>query len=123
MARSRAGCYRAEAYRNFPGARREREGDTVQLRFDAADEAFRREVADWLAAELSGAFASARGRGGPGDETACIDERLAWERRLGEAGWIGLGWPTDVGGRGASLARQVIFHEEASRARAAGRTG
>jgi len=65
----------------------------VHLRFDPADEAFRREAAEWLAAELSGPFAAARGRGGPGDETACIDERLAWERRLGEAGWVGAGWP------------------------------
>jgi alkylation response protein AidB-like acyl-CoA dehydrogenase len=95
----------------------------VHLRFDPADEAFRREAADWLASELSGPFAAARGRGGPGDETACIDERLAWERRLGEAGWIGLGWPREVGGRGASLARQVIFHEEYARARAPGRIG
>ena len=93
---------------------------SVHLRFDPADEAFRREVADWLAAELARRVRGARGRGGPGDETACIDERLAWERRLGEAGWIGLGWPVAVGGRGASLARQVIFHEEYARARAPG---
>ena len=95
----------------------------MQLRFAPEDEAFRREIADWLAAELAGAFADARGRGGPGDESACIELRLAWERRLGEAGWIGLGWPTAAGGRGASLARQVIFHEEYARARAPGRIG
>jgi len=95
----------------------------MQLRFDPADEAFRHECQDWLESELSGPFAAARGRGGPGDETACIDERLAWERRLGEAGWIGLGWPESAGGRGASLARQVIFHEEYARARAPGRIG
>ncbi len=95
----------------------------MQLRFDAEDEAFRRECAGWLESELSGPFAVARGRGGSGDETACVDERLAWERRLGEAGWIGLGWPESAGGRGASLARQVIWHEEYARARAPGRIG
>ena len=98
-------------------------GELVHLRFDPEDEAFRRELAGWLETELAGEFAAARGRGGPGDETACIDERLAWERRLGVAGWIGLGWPVAAGGRGASLARQVIFHEEYARARAPGRIG
>jgi alkylation response protein AidB-like acyl-CoA dehydrogenase len=95
----------------------------LHLRFDPEDEAFRSEVKDWLESELSGAFAVTRGRGGPGDETACVEERLAWEKRLGEAGWIGLGWPTDCGGQGASLARQVIFYEEYARARAPGRIG
>jgi len=95
----------------------------MQLRFTPEEEAFRREVADWLAAELTGEFAAIRGRGGPGDETACIDERRAWERHLGEAGWIGLGWPHEAGGRGATLAEQVIFHEEYAKAGGPGRIG
>ena len=96
----------------------------MHLSFDPEDEAFRREWAAWLEKELSAPpFQVTRGRGGPGDETACIEERLAWERRLGEAGWIGHGWPAEAGGAGASLARQVIFHEEYARARAPGRIG
>jgi alkylation response protein AidB-like acyl-CoA dehydrogenase len=95
----------------------------VQLRFDPEDEAFRRECQAWLERELAGGFRELRGRGGPGDETAFVAERIAWERRLGEAGWIGLGWPVEAGGRGASLARQVIFFEEYARARAPGRIG
>ncbi len=95
----------------------------MHLRLSEADEAFRRQVADWLEAELSGEFAPVRGRGGPGDENACLDERRAWERRLGEAGWIGLGWPRAYGGQQASLARQVIFHEEYARAGGPGRLG
>jgi alkylation response protein AidB-like acyl-CoA dehydrogenase len=95
----------------------------MHLRFSDEDEAFRREVAAWLAAELSGPFAAVRGRGGAGDEHACLEERRAWERRLGEAGWIGLGWPREDGGRGESLVRQVIFHEEYARAGGPGRLG
>ncbi len=87
------------------------------------DEAFRRELAEWLAAELHGPFAALRGRGGPGDETACIAERIAWERHLGAHHWIGLGWPREAGGRGASLAQQVVFHEEYARAGGPGRIG
>lgn len=95
----------------------------MQLRFSDEDEAFRREVQAWLDANLAGAFAVLRGRGGPGDEHAYIEERRAWERRLGEAGWIGLGWPAEAGGRGAPLLQQVIWHEEYARAGGPGRLG
>jgi alkylation response protein AidB-like acyl-CoA dehydrogenase len=95
----------------------------MHTRFSDADEAFRREVAGWLAANLAGEFAPLRGRGGPGDEHAFVDERRAWERRLGEAGWIGVGWPREAGGRGLPLSQQVIFHEEYARAGGPGRLG
>lgn len=95
----------------------------MQLRFSDQDEAFRREAQAWLDANLAGEFAGLRGRGGPGDEHAYIEERRAWERRLGEAGWIGLGWPTEAGGRGAPLLQQVIWHEEYARAGGPGRLG
>ncbi len=88
----------------------------MQLRFSDEDEAFRREIAGWLADNLTGEFDAVKGRGGPGDETALVDERRAWERRLGEAGWTCVGWPTECGGRGATLAQQVIYHEEYARA-------
>jgi len=95
----------------------------VDTRFSPEDETFRREICDWLGDNLSGEFAALRGRGGPGDEHACVDERKAWEARLGEAGWIGLGWPVEVGGRDLPLMQQVIFYEEYARARAPGRIG
>ncbi len=95
----------------------------MHLHFSAEDEAFRRELAAWLGAELAGEFAAVRGRGGPGDENAFQDERRAWERRLAEGGWTCIGWPVEHGGRGASLTRQVIFHEEYARAGGPGRLG
>ena len=95
----------------------------MHLRFSEEDEAFRREVADWLAEHLAGEFAEIRGRGGPGDEHAFIDERRAWEHKLGEAGWTCIGFPREFGGRDASLHQQVIFHEEYARAGGPGRLG
>jgi len=95
----------------------------VDLRFDEADEEFRREVAAWLGAALTGEFADLVGTGGPGREHELLEERKAWERRLGEGGWIGLGWPEADGGRGLSWERQVIFYEEYARAGAPGRVG
>lgn len=95
----------------------------MHLRFSDEDEAFRREVQAWLAANLTGAFAALRGRGGPGDEHAFVEERRAWERRLGAEGWIGIGWPREAGGRGLPLLQQVIWHEEYARAGGPGRLG
>ncbi|WP_020419909.1 acyl-CoA dehydrogenase family protein [Amycolatopsis sp. ATCC 39116] len=73
---------------------------------------FRREVADWLADNLTGEFAALRGLGGPGREHEAFDLRLAWERHLAAAGWTCVGWPSEFGGRGLSLKEQVAFHEE-----------
>ncbi len=95
----------------------------MDLRFSEEDENFRREVVAWLEENLSGEFAAVRGRGGTGDEGSLIEERKAWERRLGEGGWIGIGWPKESGGRGLPLTQQVIFYEEYARAGGPGRIG
>ena len=91
------------------------------MRFTPQDEQFRAEVRAWLDANLAGEFAGLRGAGGPGREHERYDERLAWNRHLAAAGWTCLGWPAEFGGRGAPLARQVIFHEEYARADAPAR--
>src|SRR4029450_9272779 len=85
------------------------------------DEQFRRDVAAWLEAHVAGEYAALRGRGGPGDEDFGFDTRVRWERELGRAGFIGLGWPVEHGGRGATLAQQIIWAEEYARAEAPAR--
>ncbi|CAM8628568.1 CaiA Acyl-CoA dehydrogenases [Acidimicrobiia bacterium] len=85
------------------------------------DEEFRAEARDWLLVNLVGEYASLKGRGGPGDEEIGFEIRERWELVLGEAGWIGLGWPTEFGGRNATVAQQIIWAEEYARAQAPGR--
>lgn len=88
-----------------------------------SDEQFRAEIRGWLHQALTGPFAEAVGTGGEGREHEAHELRREWERHLGRAGWIGLGWPSQYGGRPATLAQQVIFHEEYARAGAPGRLG
>jgi alkylation response protein AidB-like acyl-CoA dehydrogenase len=95
----------------------------MDLRDRPEDEAFRKEVRSWLDAHVVGEFAALGGRGGSGDETFGFETRLAWERVLAEGGWTCIGWPPEYGGRGASVAQQVIFNEEYVRAAAPGRVG
>jgi alkylation response protein AidB-like acyl-CoA dehydrogenase len=87
------------------------------------EEAFRAEVRGWLAANLAGDFAPLVGSGGPGREHEFVPERMAWERLLGDSGWIGLGWPEADGGRGLPWGHEVIFYEEYARAGAPARVG
>jgi len=87
---------------------------------DPAD--FRALCRDWLRSNVVGEFAALRGRGGPGDEEIGFDIRVEWEKVLGDAGWIGLGWPVEFGGRGATVDQQIIWAEEYVRAEAPART-
>jgi len=93
------------------------------LRSSPQDEQFRRGIREWLDANLTGRFAALRDAGGPGREHEAHAERVAWNRHLAAAGWTCLGWPPEHGGRGATLAQQVIFYEEYARSRAPARVG
>jgi alkylation response protein AidB-like acyl-CoA dehydrogenase len=95
----------------------------MKLSFSTEDEQFRQQIASWLVENLCGEFEQLRFRGGPGDEHMFPQERKAWEQKLAEGGWTGIGWPQEHGGRGASIEQQVIFHEEYARAGGPGRMG
>jgi len=87
------------------------------------DSEFRSQIRSWLERNLSGEFAELRGLGGPGREHEQFEQRLAWNRHLAASGWTCLGWPPEHGGKGATLAQQVIFHEEYARSGAPARVG
>lgn len=85
---------------------------------DIPEEAqFREEVRAWLASNLPKAWESLANA-----ESDNMDEWMAflknWQRRLYDAGWAGISWPKEYGGRGATINEQLIFTEEMARARA-----
>lgn len=90
----------------------------MKLGFSPADEDFRRECAAWLQGRMAGAFADIRGIPNLSEK---IERRKEWEQELAAGRWSCIGWPEAWGGRGASLAQQVIFAEEYARAGAPGR--
>jgi len=81
----------------------------MDLTLSPAEEAFRDEIRAWLEANHPGQEPS-------GDEAA-FQFRRDWQRRLNDAGWAGVSWPTEYGGRGATLIEQAIFNEEVVRAK------
>lgn len=86
-------------------------------------EAFRAGVAAWMAAHLAGRFAVLKDRGHAGDGEAFPELRKEWEQELAAGGWTCPGWPREHGGRGLSVAEQVVFQEEYARAGGPGRLG
>jgi alkylation response protein AidB-like acyl-CoA dehydrogenase len=82
--------------------------------------AFRDEVRSWLAEHLRGEFAELGARGGPADEDGW-EVRIEWEKLLGRDRWLGMSWPTEYGGRAASVGEEIIFKEEYAKAQAPAR--
>ncbi|MET7772583.1 acyl-CoA dehydrogenase family protein [Nocardia sp. NPDC005366] len=94
----------------------------AELEIAPADIEFRDEVRTWLDEHLVGEFARYRGVGSPTDDTAW-DVRVAWEKELSAGGWLGLTWPGEYGGRGASAVQEIIFEYEYATAAAPARVG
>jgi alkylation response protein AidB-like acyl-CoA dehydrogenase len=84
----------------------------VDLRYSAAEDQFRDELRAWLVTTLP-----TLGAAPPADDwpaRRAFDAR--WQRLLFDAGYAGVDWPTEGGGRGASPVEQLIFKEECERA-------
>src|SRR2546422_3978885 len=75
--------------------------------FTDREEAFRKEVRGWLETHLPDdlrgrAFASSRA------DREEVRRLRAWQRAMHEAGYVGMDWPREFGGRGAAVRRIVI---------------
>ncbi|MBY8823547.1 acyl-CoA dehydrogenase family protein [Sphingomonas colocasiae] len=83
----------------------------MDLNYSPAEQAFRAEVRQWLAAHVPAQplpdFDSSR---------EGFEAHRAWERTLNAGGWGMVTWPVDYGGRGLDLIRWLIFEEEYYRA-------
>jgi alkylation response protein AidB-like acyl-CoA dehydrogenase len=84
----------------------------VDLNDTPEQAAFREEVRAWLEANKGDAPAST----GSAEDSAYIDARRAWQRRLAEAGLAGVTWPQEFGGQGRSPLEQVTVNQELQRA-------
>jgi alkylation response protein AidB-like acyl-CoA dehydrogenase len=91
----------------------------MDFEYTPEQEAFRAVVRAWLQANFPADLAI----DDPMDERIApnrevFEKRRSWQRKLAAAGWVGLSWPTEYGGRRAPLMEQIIFDEEYFKARA-----
>jgi alkylation response protein AidB-like acyl-CoA dehydrogenase len=83
---------------------------------DSPDQAeYRAKVRAWLE-EHKDEAPVLRGEGAIQDEEAAIVAHRAWQRKLAEAGFVGLTWPKEYGGQGLGPLEQVISNQEIARA-------
>ncbi len=84
----------------------------MDLRYSSEDETFREAVRAWLAKEVP-----AHGPPPPADDwPARRRYDSAWQRKLFDAGYAGLAWPAEFGGRGLPITQQLVYLEEYARA-------
>jgi len=85
----------------------------MDFNYSGEQEAYRSEVRAWLEANHPPPLTA--------EEREHIGEDLLWERnkrwhkKLYAEGWVGMNWPREYGGRGATFIEQVIFQQELGR--------
>ena len=78
----------------------------MDFELDQSEKAFRDEVRAWLKANAPKDDSSETSHG------TLIANRRAWQKKLNEAGYVGITWPKEYGGRGAGFMEQLIFNDE-----------
>ena len=98
----------------------------------AEDEAFRDELTSWLDERLpkflaewsdepdAGSEAQDGGGRAASGVMAAMERRRAWQRTLNEGRWAAISWPTEWGGRDATVTQNVIYSETMARYRTPG---
>jgi alkylation response protein AidB-like acyl-CoA dehydrogenase len=84
----------------------------VDLRYSEEDEKFRTELRAWLNEAVPA-------HGKPPSKDDWPARRVydtGWQRKLFDAGYAGINWPKEYGGRDASLTEQLVYYEEIARA-------
>ena len=92
----------------------------MDFKFSAEDERFRQEFRTWLRDNAPKRTAkdsdgSEDGLGAMNETAEDYGRRRAWHKKMFDAGWIGISWPKEYGGRGATLTQQIIYNEELSK--------
>jgi alkylation response protein AidB-like acyl-CoA dehydrogenase len=87
----------------------------MNFEFSESEEAFRKEVRAWLERNLpedlkGKAFAASRA------DVEEVRRLRAWQKTMAEAGYVGMDWPREFGGRGAPITEMVILYQEMARA-------
>ncbi len=89
----------------------------MDLSYSPEEERFRARVRAFLEANLP------KGSGG-GDYGAMFRDDVEvlrdWQRKLYENGFLGMAWPKEYGGQGASAIEMAIFNEECAKVKAPG---
>jgi alkylation response protein AidB-like acyl-CoA dehydrogenase len=82
----------------------------MDFRFTAEEEAFRKEVHDFIEAECPAEL-----RAGGVNLFEQAGSFLTWRKRVADKGWVAPAWPTEYGGAGMTIMQQFIYSLESAR--------
>jgi alkylation response protein AidB-like acyl-CoA dehydrogenase len=91
----------------------------MDFEYSGEQQAFRKEFRGWLEAHLPSELClddPADDRVASNRET--FERRRAWQKTMHAAGWVGITWPKEYGGRAAGIIERIIWDEEYAAARA-----
>lgn len=86
----------------------------MDFAFSTAHEEFRQELRDWLSAHVKRPWSQECADPNL-DADALVKRRRSFQRALNDAGYLGMDWPEEWGGRGATVVEKAIFQEEMQR--------
>jgi alkylation response protein AidB-like acyl-CoA dehydrogenase len=90
----------------------------VDFTLTPEQEAFREEVRSWLKTNIPRDW-EARAMGSADvPRPEAYDAMRVWQRKLYDAGFIGLTWPKEYGGRSLTFLEEMVLHEEMALAKA-----
>ena len=89
----------------------------MDLRFSEQDEEFRAELRSWLDANLPTEMRAPSFWSSKSDDES-FQIRREWEAGKAAAGFAGIQWPVEYGGRGGSPTMKAIYDEEMAKANA-----
>jgi alkylation response protein AidB-like acyl-CoA dehydrogenase len=87
----------------------------MDFNYSEEAEVFRREFRKWLEANVPKHSPTERRPEFMLGDTSDWDFHLQWHKKMYAAGWVGISWPPEYGGRGATLEQQVVYAEELAR--------
>ncbi len=87
----------------------------MDFSLDPEQARFRDELRAWLRENLADELATPLPAMGAEEG---VERRRRWQRRVHQAGYAGVSWPKQYGGRGLSLIEAMIVNEEMARAKA-----
>jgi alkylation response protein AidB-like acyl-CoA dehydrogenase len=88
----------------------------MDFNYTPEEEAFRQQLRTWLQQNLPESYDPQKFD--QIDADTRFEFQRAWQKKAHEAGWVGIHWPKEYGGRGASLMEMFIFNQELYKAHA-----
>ena len=90
----------------------------MDLTLTPEQQAFRESVRAWLRANIPEEWTRQTVAGSDIPRVEAYDLLRRWQRTLYDAGFLGLTWPKEYGGRGLTFMEEIVLQEEMALAKA-----